>query len=56
MHEETIMMMHASSYSTSKNCHPKVAITFYISGITHTLNIYDYIGVRIKVITNQVQK
>jgi hypothetical protein len=40
MHKATIMMMHASSYSSSQDHQPKVAITFYISGITHTLSIY----------------
>jgi hypothetical protein len=33
-------MMHASSYSFSQDCHPKVAITFYVGGITRTLSIY----------------
>ena len=28
------------SYSSSRNCHPKVAITFYVGGITCTLSIY----------------
>ena len=30
-----------SSYSSSQNCQPKVAITFYVGGITRTLSIYS---------------
>ena len=40
-HKETIMTMHASSYSFSQNCQPKVAITFYVGGITRTLSTYS---------------
>jgi hypothetical protein len=34
MHKATIMKIHASSYSSSQDCQPKVAITFYVGGIT----------------------
>jgi hypothetical protein len=40
MHKATIRMMHASSYSSSQDCQPKVVIMFYVSGITHILSIY----------------
>ena len=30
-----------SSYSSSRNCQPKVAIMFYVGGITRTLSIYS---------------
>ena len=30
-----------SSYSSSRNCQPKVAITFYVGGKTRTLSIYS---------------
>jgi hypothetical protein len=41
MHKATIMKMHASSYLSSQDCQPKVAITFYVGGITRTLSIYS---------------
>jgi hypothetical protein len=41
MHKAIIRMMHASSYSSSQDCQPKVAITFYVSGITLSLSIYS---------------
>jgi hypothetical protein len=40
MHKAIIMKMHASSYSSSPDCQPKVAITFYVGGITRTLSRY----------------
>ena len=40
MHNATIMMMHALSYSSSQNCQPKMTITFYVGGITRTLSRY----------------
>jgi hypothetical protein len=41
MPKATILMMHASSYSSSQDCEPKVAITFYVGGIARTLSIYS---------------
>jgi hypothetical protein len=35
-------MMHALPYSSSQRCQPKVAIVFYVGGITRTLSIYSY--------------
>ena len=44
---EGSMFMHkhnhdaCSSYLSSRNCQPKVAITFYVGGKTRTLSIYS---------------